>query len=289
MNQVEPVDVAQTVVRYPGEDGYRYLIGLRSKDGYWEFLGGKLEDGEKLKQAAFRELEEETGLELSKEKIENYMEGETYRSSDNEKYRLNPVLIEITEKMADKISSEDLSREHVDFAWIRLGNFYDYETLGQYRALENLELVNGDVALAAARERDNGTLLVLKRSEETSSSGFWKLQNPSEVSVQEDFLKENLRFPGGKIEGEEVKRKAVLRELSEETGLEGEILESGSPYISSGELGYWRIFPFLVEVSGEVELSHEHSEFSWIELEDLENLETLGAGEAVENLGGLDG
>lgn len=270
MTQVETVDVAQTVVRYPEKDGYRYLIGLRSKDSYWEFLGGKLENGEKLQEAAFRELEEETGLELSKEKIENYRAGETYRSSDDEKYRLNPVLIEISEKIAEKITQENLSREHENFAWIKLGKFYDYETLGQYRALEKLDLVNGDVALAVARKEENGKFLALKRSERTSSSGFWN-------------------FPGGKIEEDEVKQDAALRELSEETSLEGEILESGSPYISSGELGYWRIFPFLIEVSGEVELSHEHSDFSWIELEELEKLETLGAGEAVENLGGLDG
>lgn len=268
MKYSETVDVAQTVVKISGED--RYLIGLRSKDGYWEFLGGKLEDGEKLQETAFRELEEETGLKLSEEKIEDYREGETYRSSDDRKYRLNPVLIEISEKIAVKISEEDLSREHKDFEWIKPENFYEYETLGQYRALENLGIVNGDVALAVARKNQEGKFLVVKRSQDISSSGLWN-------------------FPGGKVEENEDRKDAALRELSEETSLEGEILESGKPYINSGELGYWRIFPFLIESSGEVDLNFEHSDFSWIELGELEDLETLGTSRALEKLGVEDG
>lgn len=262
----ETVDVVQTVVRYDAGEEYRYLIGLRTRDGYWEFLGGKLQDGETLKEAGIRELNEETDLDLSREDFIDYREGESYRSRDNEKYRLNPVLIEVSGKKAEKVSREGLSSEHEDYSWIELNDFYSYESLGQYRALENLGITEGDVALAIP-ERD-GELLVLKRSQETSSSGRWN-------------------FPGGKVE-DESKSEAALRELEEETDLSGEVTESGDPYINDGELGHWRIFPFLVRVEGEVDLNSEHSDFRWLEPERVEELETLGTLRGMENLEKID-
>ncbi|MFB6241814.1 MAG: NUDIX domain-containing protein [Candidatus Nanosalina sp.] len=259
----ETVDVVQTVVRFDSGKGYRYLIGLRSHDKYWEFLGGKVENGETLKEAGIRELNEETDLELSKSDITEYREGESYRSAADDKYRLNPVLIEIRREKAEKMSGKGLSSEHLDYEWIKLNEFYSFGSLGQYRALENLEITEGDVALAIL-EKD-GELLVLKRSEETSSSGKWN-------------------FPGGKIEENEDREEAALRELREETSLEGEILESGDPYLNDGELGHWRIFTFLVEAEGEVELNSEHSDYRWLKPGKVEDLETLGTFRGMKNL-----
>lgn len=263
MEPGETSEVVQTVVRYSTDTGEKYLLGLRSRDEYWEFMGGKVKENESVKQAGLRELKEETGIELEEEDINNYREGESYISADDQKFELNPVLIDIDAEKAGNLKVETLSDEHLDYKWIELDNYHLYRTLGQFRALESLDLVEGDVALAVARKNDQ--YLVLKRSEETSSSGKWN-------------------FPGGKIEEDEAKKEAVLRELNEETGLQGEITESGESYVSSGELGYWRIFPFLVQVSGEPEPNYEHSDFSWIKPSELENLETLGTSTALENL-----
>lgn len=227
------------------------MIGKRSSDGYWEFTGGKVED-ESLEDCALRELAEETGLEGEVVKT-----ADGYPSPVDSKFNLRPVLIE-----TDSVEAKD-SREHDALEWIKLEEFYRYETMGQYRALEKLELVNGDVALAVACKE--GKCLVLKRSEKVSSAGFWN-------------------FPGGKIEDESAED-AVIRELREETGLEGEILETGDPYIGSGELGYWRIYPFLVEVAGSVELNYEHSDYRWVEPGEIKELETLGAMKATDKLG----
>lgn len=258
MSSRDTNQVVQTVIRSEG----KYLIAKRTEDSYWEFMGGKVKENEELKEAAIRELNEETDLDLEKQDIEKFEKGKSYRSKADSKYVLNPVLIEIEKEKASEMTVEGLSNEHIDFEWIDLKDFYSFETLGQYRALENLGIIEGDVALPVPEK--NGEYLLLKRSRETSSSGLWN-------------------FPGGKIEDEE-RDEAALRELKEETALHGEILERGRPYINEGELGYWRIYPFLVEVAGSVKLNGEHSEFRWIGIGVLDDLETLGTGRAVQRL-----
>jgi len=250
--------VVQTVVR--SED--KFLLAKRTDDSYWEFMGGKIKTNESLKHAAIRELNEETDLELNESDVKKFREGKSYTSKADSRYSLNPVLIDINEEKTQKISKEGLSNEHTDFCWIELNEFFDYDTLGQFQALENLGIVNGDVAISIP-VRDN-KVLILERSESSSSSGYWN-------------------FPGGKIE-DETREKAAIRELEEETSLKGEITDSARPYIGNGELGYWRIYPFLVDAEGKVELNDEHSDFRWIRPEEIENLETLGTGKALEIL-----
>lgn len=82
-------------------------------------------------------------------------------------------------------------------------------------------------------------------------------------------------FPGGGVENGETPEDAVLRELKEETGLDGEIVEHGMPGEVSTEYGTLKIYPFLVESEGSIELSREHSEYKWIELEELEEYDTV--------------
>ncbi|MFR6028745.1 MAG: NUDIX domain-containing protein, partial [Sutterella wadsworthensis] len=66
MSEDKVVDVAVGVLIR--EDG-RVLLASRPEGkpwaGYWEFPGGKLEDGETVHQALVRELDEELGVRLA--------------------------------------------------------------------------------------------------------------------------------------------------------------------------------------------------------------------------------
>jgi mutator protein MutT len=82
--------------------------------------------------------------------------------------------------------------------------------------------MEGRVAIGVIR--NNEEFLVMKRSEETSSSGYWT-------------------FPGGKIKEDEDMEEAALREVKEEKGLEPEIIRTGDRYMNTGEFGEWKVFP----------------------------------------------
>ncbi|MBQ0033154.1 MAG: (deoxy)nucleoside triphosphate pyrophosphohydrolase [bacterium] len=63
------IDVVGAIIR----DGDRFLVGQRAagkaQGGLWEFMGGKIENGETPEQALARECREELALEIENERI----------------------------------------------------------------------------------------------------------------------------------------------------------------------------------------------------------------------------
>lgn len=124
--------------------------------------------------------------------------------------------------------------------------------------------IRGDVAVSVVR--CSGKYLVMRRSDHETMSGKWE-------------------FPGGEVE-DETPREAAARELKEESGISAEAVRSGCSYTGEGSTGLWRLHPFLFEVgSREVFLSREHDKHMWVELEELENMDTVGRMKAAESLG----
>lgn len=79
--------------------------------GYWQFPEGKLESGEKPEEALIREVLEETGLEINKNKfLKSYPVIVPYKNIAYEVTRL-VYLAEFTGKIS-------LSEEHDEYAWI---------------------------------------------------------------------------------------------------------------------------------------------------------------------------
>lgn len=81
-------------------------------------------------------------------------------------------------------------------------------------------------------------------------------------------------FPSGFIKEGENPEDAALRELDEETGLKGEVIRSGDSFPI--QIPRVEVYPVLVKVNEEsVELSHEHSEYRWVERSELDVLKTV--------------
>jgi 8-oxo-dGTP pyrophosphatase MutT (NUDIX family) len=119
-------EVTVNVVENSGE----YLLAERSKDNKWEFVGGKVEEGETIEEAALRELEEETGLQAEVIEVNG-----SYPSADNPEWELVPV------HMKSYNRDVELADEHLQYDWIKPEEISEYDTLGQKKALELLDLM----------------------------------------------------------------------------------------------------------------------------------------------------
>lgn len=85
---------------------------------------------------------------------------------------------------------------------------------------------------------------------------------------------EKWEFPSGFFEKYENPKEAALRELEEETGLLGEVVKIGEKF--SIQIPDVLVNPVLVVVeSNEVELSEEHTDFEWVDLNQIERFETV--------------
>lgn len=104
-----------------------------------------------------------------------------------------------------------------------------------------------------------GKILILKRNPDRSSS-------PNKWQPVSGYI-------GEKEPAEE----AVLREIKEETGLDGEIVKKGDILEITDEWGRWASIPYLVSVeTDEVKIDQdEHTEYKWIEPERIDGFDCV--------------
>lgn len=90
-----------------------YLL-LAYPRGYWDFAKGKLEAGEDSKDAAIRELQEETGLSVRFD--EGFMEELYYKFTDPQRTLVDK---KVTFFLGEASSQEvTLSHEHKGYCWL---------------------------------------------------------------------------------------------------------------------------------------------------------------------------
>ncbi len=112
--------------------------------------------------------------------------------------------------------------------------------------------------IGIVRLYDDRILLLKRNANRRTSPNKW--QTPS------GFMKEG-----------ESAEEAVLREVKEETSLEGTITKCGSAFEVLDEWARWVIIPFLISVkSDRVKIDPmEHSEFKWITMDNITNFECV--------------
>jgi 8-oxo-dGTP diphosphatase len=106
---------------------------------------------------------------------------------------------------------------------------------------------------------DEDYILLLKRNARRRTS-------PNKWQTPSGFMKEG-----------ESAEEAVLREVKEETTLEGTIKKSGRAFEVVDEWARWIIVPFLILAkSDKVAIdSREHSEFRWVRVDEVSSFECV--------------
>lgn len=119
--------------------------------------------------------------------------------------------------------------------------------------------VIGVVKLDNDDYRDDCTILLLKRNAQRRTS-------PNKWQTPSGFINEG-----------ESAEEAVLREVKEETALDGTIKKSGSAFEVVDEWARWIILPFLVLVKSDKVVidTREHSEFRWVKVNDVSRFECV--------------
>jgi len=111
-----PIDVVAAIIR---RDDGRLLISQRLADdtlgGYWEFPGGKVEPGEELKAALYRELVEELGV-ATEIGAEIHRIVHAYPDRDVRLYFFEARIL----------SGEPQKLEVADLRWVTLAELMDY-------------------------------------------------------------------------------------------------------------------------------------------------------------------
>ncbi len=115
------------------------------------------------------------------------------------------------------------------------------------------------LAVKGIIRRDDGKILVLKRSShDDHKPGVWET-------------------PGGGMDEEQAPQTALEREISEETSLTVKVAEPFNIFTFKKDTGEFKIgITFICEyLGGEVRLSHEHTDYQWIEPTEFSQMESV--------------
>ena len=98
--------------------------------GIYELPSGKVEEEEPLDQALYREVKEETNLDV--EKIENYLGCFDYESKSGKKTRQFNFVVSVKKPMEIKLS------EHTNYAWADENSLQKYPVTDSVKRLLTL-------------------------------------------------------------------------------------------------------------------------------------------------------
>ncbi|HXV67120.1 MAG TPA: bis(5'-nucleosyl)-tetraphosphatase [Nitrosopumilaceae archaeon] len=125
---------AGVIVYIEKPDGKEYLL-LNYPTGHWDFVKGKIEDGEDLHQTAVRETKEETGIS-DLVFINGFEEKINYNFQYDGELIEKEVVFFLAKTKTQKVN---ISYEHLDYTW-----------LNYHEALEKVTYQNARNILAKA-------------------------------------------------------------------------------------------------------------------------------------------
>ena len=106
-------EVSSGIILFNDIKGRKFLL-LNYPSKHWDFVKGKMEEGETYHETALRETREETGI-LDVEFLEGFKEEiEYYFRADNQNIHKKVIFFLGKTKTLDII----LSHEHLDFVWL---------------------------------------------------------------------------------------------------------------------------------------------------------------------------
>lgn len=106
--------------------------------------------------------------------------------------------------------------------------------------------------------KHKGKVLLLKRAlTKKHSPGLWE-------------------FAGGFLHEGETTEDCIVREVKEETRLDGKVVRRGKAFETEDQWGKWIVIPHLISVkSGKVKKSREHTECRWISVKDVKKFKCV--------------
>ncbi len=99
------------------------LIERADKAGFWQSVTGSIEDGESLRDAAIREVMEETGLDATQYKLTDWSLSHVYEIYPHWRHRYAPGVIHNTEhifglELPAPVAVKLSPQEHVSYEWV---------------------------------------------------------------------------------------------------------------------------------------------------------------------------
>ncbi|RMW33497.1 MAG: NUDIX domain-containing protein [Nitrosopumilus sp.] len=119
------------IVLFRKEDSKNLFLLLHYPSGHWDFVKGKMEEGETTHETAVRETKEETGITDV-----NFVEGFEEWIEYNFQYQKELVHKKVVFFLAETTTKEvNISHEHLDFTWM------DYNTAMEKTTFDNAKTV----------------------------------------------------------------------------------------------------------------------------------------------------
>ncbi|CAD6368957.1 MAG: diadenosine tetraphosphate hydrolase [Nitrosopumilus sp. CG10_big_fil_rev_8_21_14_0_10_33_7] len=119
------------IVLFRKENSKILFLLLNYPSGHWDFVKGKMEEGETIHHTAIRETGEETGI-TDIEFVENFEEWIEYNFQYQGELVHKKVVFFLAETKTKEIT---ISHEHLDYAWM------DYQTAVEKTTFDNAKSI----------------------------------------------------------------------------------------------------------------------------------------------------